>query len=543
MKKRQCKRVALFLLLVLLIPFAPIVPVSHVFAAGGSPFPFDYPSTDSFYPVDFVIRLSGTGHVMYMRVRTDTGQKIASWQGIFDLYTIATTPDPFSKYTFYDDVGNVVDSPFASSSENLELIRSDSDSHQTDTYGIVIASNADLYTYPYGGSLADGDSELYFYRNYVSLAVTPTPTPTPEPEIDTRFPNFINAYRDNILNSSNRSVTKYLVAIRYYDETNLRYEFRLFVICQRFDPRLFGTDPLYTPNYNGYSYSYPTLTVDFPNVAPNHDYTGIYIGNSPYIYYDNLDDVYVDYDCSNFASSYPGFQLNNPGGGRDYTLTVDDDGLFYEATAVYLINSDGTTTRVDGDGSSTPTPTPNPSPTLAPQPTTEPTVEPPDEGDDGNWTGLFGWIKKLINALLSIPLKIANGILNALKYVFVPDMNKIKSLWSTLNTKFGIQKPVLFEFDPVLWNNPENVVMHFNPISLNGEETESIDVTIIDFDQVDDWLESEPGQIMIRIIQAVFSLTMWGYMIYIFRKHIATINYTDADTLTDPDTWHKGGDD
>ena len=183
-RKRFRKRIALFLLLVLLVPFVSILPAVHVSAAGGSPFPFDYPSTDTFYPVDFVIRLFNVDSAYYLRVRADTGQKIASWQGIADMYSISILPDPFSKYTYYDVSGNVVSDPFAGTgSENLELVRSESDDHLTDVFGVVIASNADLYTYAYAGRDALDTSEVYFYANYISLAVTPTPTPIAKPEI------------------------------------------------------------------------------------------------------------------------------------------------------------------------------------------------------------------------------------------------------------------------------------------------------------------------------------------------------------------------
>ena len=110
----------LFLLVVLLLTSVPIIPV---FAVDGSSFPFDYPSTDTFYPTAFVVKLFNCGDADYLRVRTDTGLKIAYWRYLGQ-YTIPVTPDPFSKYTFYDDSGNVVSNPFADTRDkNLLLFR------------------------------------------------------------------------------------------------------------------------------------------------------------------------------------------------------------------------------------------------------------------------------------------------------------------------------------------------------------------------------------------------------------------------------------
>ena len=189
-----------------------------------------------------------------------------------------------------------------------------------------------------------------------------------------------------------------------------------------------------------------------------------------------------------------------------------------------------------------PTPTPTSAPTPIPQPsiTPEPT-EPPDSGEDNNWTGLFGWLKRIRDSILNIPKKIVSGILDALKYIFLPDPEKVKAVFDTVNNKFGVQHPAKLTVDPNELFRPHNVIWQFHPISLNGEPTETVDITIINFEMVDEWLDSSPGMVITRILQAMFGITMFAYLIYIFTKHIASINYTDARTLMHLDDSNSSG--
>lgn len=527
LRKRHCKLLSVFLLAVVLLTSIPVVPVS---ATGGSPFPFDYPSSDTFYPTDFVIRLFNCGDAYYLRVRTDTGLKIAYWK-FLEQYTIPVTPDPFSKYTFYDDVGNVVDNPFIGTRDNnLLLFRSvDEDLTGSTPYGIVQASNANLYAYDEGVALYEGEQYIYFYKNYSSLAATPTPTPTPEPEIDEKFPTFTNAYAVNYSGTEIRYESLFLLCNRYYDEANTRYEYQYFIVPKRVSR---GVDWQWkvdiTPYYDSYEFIDNIFTAYFTNINPDHNYD-IRYGGSFFTSsnYKTINDVYDLHGYSSTAGS-----TMTETATRKYEFSVSEPSMNYEATAVYLINTDGSTTRLDGDVPSA-TPTPIPSPTLMPQPSIEPepTVEPPDTGDDNNWTGLFGWFKKLINSILSIPMKIINGLLSVLKYIFIPDIGKIKTLYADLNDKVGIQKPAKFDFDPAALTRPKNVYFDFHSIPINGQESETTRVTIIDFKQVDDWLDTSAGHMIIKITKACFSLLLWAYMIYVFTKHIGSINYTDASRL------------
>lgn len=251
-------------------------------------------------------------------------------------------------------------------------------------------------------ALSDTDIPRYiFYPGGFSYSVPdsgeeeeyPTPTPTPF-----YFPNFINAYRDNWLNNSNRALTRYLISIRYYDEANTRYEFRNFFIWNKYWPNIYGNDPVYIPNYNGYDYISPTFTCYLPNIATVAESYGIFSEFD--LYFTDLANVTNDYDCTNVTSSYPGSRLNNPGGGAEYTLTSEDNGMNYEDVAIYQINSDGTTTLLNG-GEEVPTPsptaTPTPfvpvynSPTPTPTPGADVTIVPTSGPTETSVKELRGW--------------------------------------------------------------------------------------------------------------------------------------------------------
>ena len=525
-RKRFRKRVALFLLLVLFVPFVPVISASADVTVPDFPYlsqSWYDTNTDSFA----LWEIHGSDKVSYVQTRTNVFSSGAfpvvyrsglNWTGYYYYIDYTKITDTWTK------AGNHVDGGY-SWNANIRVPAPNETTVNSDVYATLVYCNTDIY---HGNGA--GDNGIYAYQNFIVPSYAdPTPTPTPEPEIDNKFPTFINAYKDNYLNSSNRAVTKYFIANRYYDEANSRYEYVCFFTSQRFDPRLYGTDPISTPSYDGYDFVNDTLTFYFLNIAPNRNYSCIYgngsIRNESYF---TESDVY---DCTNLVSSYPSFSMTETT-TRNYQFTFSDPSMNYEATAIYLINSDGSTTRLDGDGGSTPIPTPTSAPTPIPQPsiTPEPT-DPPETGDDNNYTGLFGWLKRIRDAILSIPKKIASGILNALKYIFIPDPEKVKAVFHTVKDKFGIQQPKEFTFDVSELYRPQNVIWKFHPISLNGEPTESVDITLINFEMVDEWLDSTPGGVITRILQAMFGITMFAYAIYIFTKHIASINYTDARTL------------
>lgn len=105
--------------------------------------------------------------------------------------------------------------------------------------------------------------------------------------------------------------------------------------------------------------------------------------------------------------------------------------------------------------------------------------------------------------------------------------------YNNFANKFSVQKPPKFELDTDALIRPDNVVLNFKHVSLDGKNNKTTKITIIDFKMIDSWLDSKQGQFIIRIVRACFTLLMWGFLMYIFRKHIATINYTDAETLKD----------
>lgn len=260
-------------------------------------------------------------------------------------------------------------------------------------------------------ALSDTDIPTYiFYPGGFSYSVPepegdqedPTPTPTPF-----YFPKFINAYATTSY-GSNRYTNKYLIANRYYDESNLRYEYQIIFVPERFFNGIQGWVASYTPSYNGYDFENNTLTFYFPNIATAYNHVGVY--GKTYFTSSDYKTESVIYDLANYNTSNSGFTMQEPT-ERNYQFSISESSMNYEDTAIYTINTDGTTTLVTGgedvptpSPTATPTPfvpvynTPTPTPTLAPGVTVVPTQGPTET----SVKELRGWKGALQKVLTSV---------------------------------------------------------------------------------------------------------------------------------------------
>lgn len=373
---------------------------------------------------------------------------------------------------------------------------------------------SDVYGYNYDSfdDYKGYDIRLFKAQNFIiPTAATPTPTPeapSPTPELDNKFPTFTNAYYVNA-SGDNRYINKYLVVNRYYDESNTRYEYQFFVIPERqFRGVNYQWTSYFDPSYNGYDFIDNVFTVYFLNVATAGNWGGKY-GNSFFTSsnYKTESDIY---DLYGKVSSNAGNNLIVVS-DRNYKLTVSELAMNYEATAIYSINTDGTTTRLDGQGGGVIAPTPTP--TLAPTPIPQPSITP--EPDDPDKNSSWGW-----------------GIVNTLKYIFIPDKNKLIRLEKTAQTKFqqfgggydDLKRVSGFE-DPV---RPQNVVMNWQPFGTDSPEQQQ-QITLVDFEQIDFYLFETPSGMFIKdCLSASFTFLMFGYLIHVIRKHFVIEN-TSSD--------------
>ena len=345
----------------------------------------------------------------------------SSFDGVFNLTSYSTIPRKYDvlRYLYINDQDSYNKCRYGLcwSTQELDWSFSGFGNFVTDMQNAIsfTASGGIAWITFKGGvtyALSDTDIPRYiFYPGGFSYSVDdpggeedePTPSPTPF-----YFPKFINAYKDNYLNNQNRAVTKYLVCSRYYDETNLRYEYKCFVVFQRFYPSLYGNNPIYTPSYNGYDFVDNTLTFYFPNIAPNENWNGRYSYKS--FVSDDLFTENDSYDLSNIVSMYPSLEMQEST-ERNYEFSYSDSSMNYEDTAIYTINTDGSTTLVTG-GEEVPTPSPTATPTpfipVYNSPTPTPTLEPgvtvvPTQGpSETSVKELRGWKKGLQTVLQTV---------------------------------------------------------------------------------------------------------------------------------------------
>lgn len=540
LRKSFRKRIAILLMAVLLIPLLPILPVFAQAEIPDFPYLSQYwydTNTDSFA----LWEVHGSNKVSYVQTRTNVFPDGAfpvvyrsglSWTGYYYYIDYSKITDTWTK------AGNHVDGGY-SWTANIRVPAPGETTVNSDVYATLVYCNTDIY---HGNGA--GDNDIYAYQNFIVPSYTdPTPTPEPiEPGVIVMYGDYLPFQLGDIPNygsdiyangfTATGEVINIANALPGHQPT---YASIFAGVCRdNYNRALFGI------------YITDSDTFDNPLTGFAFDHR-VY---GPYTSVDGTVTKYVHYFIRSNAYDWAVYGKPNLNNVNVPTCYWEDSSLHKVQSLYYpYLAGYGYCDFYGFNGQSnpnvSPTPTPTVAPTAIPQPSISPVpTEPPDSGEDNNWTGLFGWLKRIRDSILNIPKKIVSGILDAFKYIFLPDPDKVKGVFNTLNNKFGIEHPTKFTVDPNELFRPANVVWQFRPISLNGEETEAVDVTIINFEEVDEWLDSSPGMVITRILQAMFGITMFAYLIYIFTKHIATINYTDAHTLMhldDPPQNQKGG--
>ena len=270
MEKRKYKFLSFILILSFIFPFFP----SEYVSASGLAFLPSFPyGQDSYYNVNngsFALwQVHNSNYLTYVQTFTPNNISYPDPIIIFNKTWLE------SNYTYYLDYTYIIDSwdiaglhydGFAGT-QNIRVPNPNSDFVSDNVVYATLLYTTDNIIWKNGNNVG-----VYAYTNfYPDGYADPTPTPTPEPEIDNYFPTFINAYGTSNY-GSNRYINKYLIANRYYDETNLRYEYQIIFVPERYFNGIQGWVPSYTPSYNGFDFVNNTLTFYFPNVATAYNY-------------------------------------------------------------------------------------------------------------------------------------------------------------------------------------------------------------------------------------------------------------------------------
>lgn len=549
-KKRHCKLVALFLLLVFLVPFVPVASVSADPLPVQVPdFPYGVNVYHSTNTGSFALwQVHGSNYVSYVQTYSNVfGDGLAfpvvlrsglDWTGYYYYINYEKIIDTWDIY------GNHIDG--FPSTQNIRIPRPNETTTDSDVYATLVYCTTDIYC---GNGY--GDDDVYAYQNFIVPSYAdPTPTPVPQPVIRGWFdyPELPSNFSDStmcILRTHSDGVNDgQLIGIAFSSNSAAFIYPNFYKDRSPYNYRSQASiNYAITVNtWLRYAWHFSVFTVNYDESTDSYS-VGYNLNSFNQAPADNVWFTSNKLDWNGETLCCWSLIPNN-----DLVVTGSQAGIYANSPQSWfeiLFTNHNKTPGTSDNPNVSPTATPSPRPTAIPQPSTSPTpTDPPETGDDNNYTGLFGWLKRIRDAILNIPKKIVSGILDALKYIFIPDGNKVKEVYNTLNNKFGIQHPAKFTFNSDELFRPNNVIWKFHPISLNGEETETVDITLIDFEKVDEWLDSSPGMVITRILQAMFGITMFAYLIYIFTKHIATINYTDAKTIKDLDTSsQKGGND
>lgn len=339
-----------------------------------------------------------------------------------------------------------------------------------------------------------------------------TPTPTPEPDVQptplAELPTFINNSDDNSLDlviqctdigdNSSLEVGKFYAvpsqAWQYYNSSQSFSGNTFKPNCAAvWNDNSFWFNSIDGRSYtNIYEVEYNSVTNTLSSRLGLKGYTrhflkNVDIGRYNYNMYGNVIAVNRDFVFNGASMTF------------DSSLPTFD--LIAANSAVY-VGSSGVV--------STPTPTPTTAPTPIPQPSTTP--EPEDPDSNSSW----GW-----------------GIVNTLRYIFIPDKNKLIRLEKTAQTKFqqfgggydDLKRVSGFE-DPV---RPQNVVFNWQPFGTDSPEDQQ-QITLVDFEQIDFYLfQTSSGMFIKDCLSASFTFLMFGYLIHVIRKHFVIENTDDNE--------------
>ncbi len=530
MEKRKYKLLAFILILSLVFPFFPSVKVAATSMAHVPDFPF---GQDGYYNVNngsFALwQVHGSNYISWVQTFTPNDISYPNPIVIFKNSFLESNNRYYLDYTYiidsWDILGNHQDG--YAGTQNISIPKpNETYVEDSDVYATL------LYTTDNVMWRNGSDAGIYAYWNFVAPSYAdPTPTPQPQPSIGSW-----NSYPDLPSNFSANT----LAIMKYHKNGSIN------------DGQLIGLAS--SAVGSSASYSYPIFYKDRSNYNFNsqafcnnaitfNTWLNWYSFSVFSVNYDENTDVYsVGSNLFSGSGSSPnGWYVNYSYNWRGETLACwsvvpnnqlsiyNIDAATYEFDDSYFEILFTNKNYVPGSSENpfiSPTPEPTAIPTAIPQPTTNPNATPTPQPDVKVVQPSDHWW---------------DGIVKPIQYIFVPSRDKMVNTYNAFANKFGVQKPTKFEFTADSLVRPNNVVWKFKHVSLDGSDTTETSITLIDFELIDGWLETSAGRMIIRIIRAVFGLLMWGYLMYIFRKHIATINYTDAETLKDISR-NNGGD-
>lgn len=86
------------------------------------------------------------------------------------------------------------------------------------------------------------------------------------------------------------------------------------------------------------------------------------------------------------------------------------------------------------------------------------------DSNTGFWSTLWDWLKKIWDAICSIPGLIVDGIKDVLVWLFVPDLTELSALVDVYSAKFGWVSDVYYFIsdlvDRLFWNVPPKIPIH-----------------------------------------------------------------------------------
>lgn len=531
MEKRKYKFLAFILILSLIFPFFPFSRVSAESLAFLPVFPYDQ---DNYYNVNngsFALwQIHNSNYLTYVQTFTPNNISYPNPIIIFNKTWLA------SNYTYYLDYSYIIDSwdisglhsdGFAGT-QNIRVPNPNSDFVSDNVVYATLLYTTDNVIWKNGT-----DFGVYAYTNFYPDGYSdPTPTPIPQPVIKEwdsypQIPSNFSSSTLCILRTHCDGVNDgELIGISwasgdssfnyptfYKDRTSYNYRSQAFIdnaITINTWSRHGWNFSTFIVNYDDETDSYSVVSnLNGVNTAPGDDVW--YTSNK-------LDWNGETLCCWSLVSDNPLIVSGLQAGSY-----MNSSQSWFEI----LFTNHNITPGTSVNPNVSPTPTPTAIPTAIPQPTENPNPTSTPEPDIKIVQPSDHWW---------------DGLIKPIQYIFVPSQDKMMRTYNIMSEKFGVQKPTKFEFSVDSLMRPNNVVWNFKYVSIDGNDNTETQITLIDFEMVDGWLETSAGQMIIRIIRAVFGLLMWAYLMYIYRKHIATINYTDAETLKDVSRNNGGGD-
>ncbi len=325
-----------------------------------------------------------------------------------------------------------------------------------------------------------------------NFIIEPAATPTPTPEASSPFLSWTD------YDNTNAFSVVWEQNGQYYAFQNLSYVYRdriWYGNCEGQKQQISGS-------HIPFPYSYPILGFA-------HYSTSSVIGIHTVDYSEEDHDYYStgNFQCTELPGQSGDIYNCDWGSFKSFRSVV----FFQPLDDIRIVATNHAVANgylVGGNGGTVATPTPTSAPTPIPQPSATPA---PDDERPG-----WGW-----------------GIVSTLRYIFIPDKNKLIRLEKTATNRFqqfgggydDLKRVSGFE-DPV---RPQNVVMNWKPFGSDSED-EQQQITLVDFEQIDFYLfRTASGQFICDCLKASFTFLMFGYLIHVIRKHFVIENNTSDE--------------